>query len=109
MLNKIVFGAATLTFALFAAASALAAGDETPMPQTRGMQGMNPAVHGKAVDPYEGCTPNAQKARHQQKHPMPQTRGMQGMDPKAHTVDCPEAPAASDHDDARHVHRAPGN
>jgi len=109
MLNKIACTAAGMAFAMFVAAPAFAADDTSPMPQTRGMQGMDPALHDQpARDPYEGCTPNAQKAAQQAKHPMPETRGMKGMDPKAHTMDCPEAPAAKA-DNARHVHRAPGN
>lgn len=108
MLNhNFIITAASVALALFAAAPFAA--DDAPMPQTRGMQGMDPAVHDQAVEPYKDCTPNAQKTKQQEKHPMPQTRGMQGMDPKAHTVDCPQAPAKPDDGKARHVHRSPGN
>jgi hypothetical protein len=96
--------------ALFALAAAPATADEkAPMPQTRGMQGMDPRLHDQpAKDPYEGCVPNADKAAQQAAHPMPETRGMKGMDPKVHTVDCPAGYVAKDSTQV-HVHKAPGN
>lgn len=96
--------------ALFALAAAPATADEKhPMPQTRGMQGMDPRLHDQpATDPYEGCVPNAGKAAQQAAHPMPETRGMKGMDPKAHTVDCPAGTVARDSTPV-HMHKAPGN
>lgn len=109
MLKEIAY---TLAGTLVLAASLVIApafsGDKAPMPQTRGMAGMDPKLHEQpAGDPYEGCVPNPDKAAQQAAHPMPETKGMKGMDPKAHTMDCPsgyvprKAPA--------HVHRAPGN
>ena len=75
--------------AALAAAPALSQ-NQAPMPQTKGMQGLDPKQHDQAAkDPYEGCVPNPDKAAEQAKHPMPDTKGMKGMDPKAHTVDCP--------------------
>jgi len=96
--------------ALFALAAAPATADEkAPMPQTRGMQGMDPKLHDQAApDPYADCVPNADKAAQQAAHPMPQTRGMQGMDAKAHTVDCPAGTAAKDSTQV-HVHKTPAN
>ncbi len=76
--------------ALSLAALPALAEDKAPMPQTKGMQGMDPKLHDQAAkDPYEGCVPNPDKAAQQAQHPMPDTKGMQGMDPKAHAVDCP--------------------
>jgi hypothetical protein len=99
---------ANLAFVLaFVAAPALSK-DRAPMPQTRGMQGMNPALHDQpAADPYEGCIPNPEKAAQQAKHPMPDTRGMQGMDPKAHVMDCPEGSARKEPAQPTHVHKTP--
>ena len=95
----------------FATPSGVMAGDPAPMPETRGMQGMDPALHeqwakeGKQ-DPYKDCTPNADKAAHQAQHPMPDTRGMHHMDPKAHTMDCPGAKAPDPNAPPKHVHKA---
>lgn len=103
--------ATTLTAAALLALAALpaTADDKAPMPQTRGMQGMDPKLHDQpAQDPYADCTPNAEKAAHQARHPMPVTRGMQGMDPKAHAVDCPAAALAKDSTQV-HVHKTPAN
>ena len=81
---------ANLVFAAALAATPALSRDKAPMPQTRGMQGMDPKLHDQAAkDPYEGCVPNPDKAALQAEHPMPETRGMKGMDAKAHTVDCP--------------------
>ena len=112
MIRKTSVAAAGLLLALGIAVP-VAAEDKAPMPQTRGMQGMDPAQHDKweaeGSDPYKDCTPNAEKVAQQEKHPMPDTKGMKNMDPKAHTVDCPQAAAATPDDKAKHVHRAPGN
>lgn len=102
-----------LVMALCLAVSTSAvAQDQATMPQTKGMQNMDPALHEKWAkeepqDPYKHCTPNARKAAQQDKHPMPQTKGMQGMDPKAHTVDCPQELGISDGPNAppKHVHK----
>lgn len=87
--------------------------EKAPMPQTRGMQGMDPAAHERWAkegeqDPYKDCTPNATKAEQQENHPMPDTKGMKGMDPKAHTVDCPE-PKVQKSQKPRHQHKATPN
>jgi hypothetical protein len=101
----------TLPIVLLAAALGAAvpafADDKAPMPQTRGMQGMDPKLHDQAAkDPYEGCVLNAEKAAQQAKAPMPDTKGMKGMDPKAHVMDCPEGYARKEK--PAHVHKAPG-
>jgi len=101
--------------ALMLATSLLAgnawAGDKTekaPMPQTKGMQGMDPKLHDQAAEaPYKDCKPNEKAAADQAKHPMPETKGMKGMDPKAHEVDCPE-PVIEKSDKAKHEHKTPG-
>ena len=71
------------------------AGEKALMPQTRGMAGMDPALHDqweqdKGQDPYRDCTANAEARARQARHPMPQTRGMAGMDPRLHEFDCPQ-------------------
>jgi len=109
MMKEIAYTmAASLTLAVSLAAAPALSEDKAPMPQTRGMQGMDPKLHDQAAkDPYEGCVPNAEKAAQQAKHPMPETRGMKGMDPKAHTVDCPAGHVPADK--PAHVHKGPGN
>jgi hypothetical protein len=87
-----------------------AAEDKAPMPQTRGMAGMDPALHDKwasekGQDPYKDCKPNAEAAARQARHPMPQTRGMAGMDPRLHEMDCPAAPVTAD--GKRPAHKGP--
>ena len=92
---------------VMSAAWADEAKDKAPMPQTRGMQGMDPALHDQpAKDPYQDCAPNEQAAAAQAKHPMPDTKGMKGMDPKAHTVECPQAKAEKPAKPV-HQHKAP--
>ena len=99
--------AACLALAAALVVTPALSGDKAPMPQTRGMQGMDPSIHDeKAKDPLAGCTPNAEKAAQQAAHPMPETKGMKGMDPKAHTVDCPETPAPAA---PAHQHKGPCN
>lgn len=107
-----VFAGAALALA---AASSTLAEEKAPMPQTKGMQGMDPAAHERwakegEADPYKDCAPNGEKTAQQKEHPMPQTKGMQGMDPKAHTVDCPEPKVAKPDRSKppKHVHKAPG-
>ena len=98
----------TLALAVALAVAPALSADKAPMPQTRGMQGMDPKLHDQpAQDPYADCVPNAAKAAQQAAHPMPQTRGMQGMDPKAHTVDCPTGTVAKG--TQVHVHKTPAN
>ena len=90
--------------ALGLAALPALAEDKAPMPQTKGMQGMDPKLHDQAAkDPYEGCVPNPDKAAQQARHPMPDTKGMKDMDPKAHTVDCPVGYVAREK--PAHVHK----
>lgn len=98
--------AANLVLALALVATPAMSEEKAPMPQTRGMQGMDPALHDQAAkDPYEGCVLNTDKAAQQAKHPMPDTKGMKGMDPKAHTMDCPEGYVRTAK--PAHVHKAP--
>ena len=113
--QKVAF-AVLLAFAVGMPMSGIAEDKEkAPMPQTRGMQGMDPAAHeqwakeGKQ-DPYKDCKPNAEKAAEQAEHGMPDTKGMKGMDPKAHEVDCPEPEVAKQDPNKppKHVHKAPG-
>jgi hypothetical protein len=100
--------AASLTLAVSLAVAPALSEDKAPMPQTRGMQGMDPALHDRDAEVlYVGCVPNPDKAAQQAKHPMPQTRGMQGMDPKAHTMDCPKGYVPRQQ--PAHVHKGPGN
>lgn len=76
------------------------AGDKAPMPQTRGMAGMDPALHDqweqqRGQDLYKDCVISAEATARQARHPMPQTRGMAGMDPKLHVVSCPQQVTAT--------------
>ena len=102
-------------FLTLGTATVTLADEKAPMPQTKGMQGMDPALHDKWAeegkqDRYKDCTPDPEKAAQQREHPMPQTKGMQGMDPTQHTVDCPEPKVAKPDPDKppKHVHKAPG-
>lgn len=110
MLKEIGYAmAANLVLVLALVAAPAFSGDKAPMPQTKGMQGMDPALHDKwakeSQDPYKDCTPNAEAAAIQAKHPMPETKGMKGMDPKAHTMDCPEGYVRTAK--PAHVHKSP--
>jgi hypothetical protein len=110
MMKEIAYTlAANLALALALVAAPAMSGDKAPMPQTKGMQGMDPALHDKwateSQDPYKDCTPNAEAAAIQARHPMPETRGMKGMDPKAHTMDCPEGHVRTAK--PAHVHKTP--
>jgi hypothetical protein len=108
MFRKILPATAVVLTLLGGAPAIFAGDDKAPMPQTRGMQGMDPKLHDQAAKgPYEGCVLNPDKAAQQAKHPMPDTKGMKGMDPKAHTMDCPEGNVRKT-DKATHVHKAPG-
>lgn len=98
--------------AAFMAISGLAAAGSAgpPMPQTRGMQGMDPKLHDPANKPTITCTPRpgTEAMDHAPKdHPMPQTRGMQGMDPSQHMVDCESSDKAPPVPKNPHVHRTP--
>ena len=105
---KPVLVPALLMLALAAAPMSAIADDKAPMPQTKGMQGMDPKLHDQAAkDPHEGCVPNPDKSAKQAEHPMPETKGMQGMDPKAHEMDCPPGQVRKT-DNAKHVHKTPG-
>jgi len=109
--TSIKIGGALMLATSLLAGSALADDktEKAPMPQTKGMQGMDPALHDKEgkQDPYKDCKPNEQAAAKQAKNPMPETKGMKGMDPKAHEVDCPE-PVIEKSDKPKHEHKAPG-
>jgi hypothetical protein len=101
--------AAAILGAALVAPLAANAGDKAPMPQTKGMQGMDPAAHDKWAkegeqDLHKDCKPNARKAATAEKHPMPDTKGMKGMDPKAHEMDCPEGQVTKP-DPSKHVHK----
>lgn len=103
--------AAVLTVAIAMPLVALAGDDKAPMPQTKGMQGMDPAIHDRpAEELYKNCKHNPKKAAQQAKHPMPETKGMKGMSPKAHEMDCPEPEIAKPDPNKvpAHVHKAPG-
>ena len=96
--------AANLVLAVSLVVTPALSQDKAPMPQTKGMQGMDPKLHDQAAkDPYEGCVPNPDKAAQQAKHPMPDTKGMKDMDPKAHAVDCPAGYVPREK--AAHVHK----
>jgi hypothetical protein len=105
------FGSTFVLAAALIASGAWAADDpaKAPMPQTRGMQGMDPALHEKWAkegkqDPYKDCKLNEKAAAAQARHPMPDTRGMKDMDPKAHVMDCPD-PVVEKSDAPKHVHK----
>lgn len=100
--------AALLMLVLVTAPLSAIGDDKAPMPQTKGMLGMDPKQHDQpAKDPYEGCIPNPEKAAQQAQHPMPETKGMKDMDPKAHEMDCPEGYVRKP-DPGTHIHKAPG-
>ena len=91
--------------------AAQAGDNKAPMPQTKGMQGMDPKLHEQTAEkPYKDCKPNPEKSAQQAKHPMPETKGMKGMDPKMHEMDCtePEVAKQDPSKPAKHVHKAPG-
>lgn len=109
-MNPIKFSGSILALALAASLplAVLADEEKAPMPQTRGMQGMDPSMHEQqAKDPYEGCM--HRKSGATTKDGMPDTRGMKGMDPKAHEMDCPHAAdkGAATVKKQKHVHKTP--
>lgn len=115
MRTPFVTAGLALAFCLAAPLGAMAE-DKAPMPQTRGMQGMDPSAHDKwekdgQQDPYKDCAPSAEKVAQMKEHPMPETKGMQGMDPKAHEVECPQPVVATPDPNAppKHVHKSGTN
>jgi hypothetical protein len=106
--------AAMLMLAIAAVPLSAIGDDKAPMPDTKGMKGMDPALHDKWAkegkqDPNKDCTPNAEKVAVMKEHPMPDTKGMKGMDPKAHEMDCPEPEITKpDPNKPQHIHKAPG-
>lgn len=109
MMKEIAYTmAATLTLAAALVVAPALSQEKSPMPQTKGMQGMDPKLHDQAAkDPHADCIPTPDKSAQQARHPMPDTKGMKGMDPKAHTVDCPSGYVPREQ--PAHVHKAPGN
>ena len=101
-MNRTQYFTTVLTAITLGVSVMATAADKAPMPQTRGMQGMDPAFHDQK---QPDCKPNPEKAAQQSKHPMPQTKGMQGMDPKVHETDCPEGVAVTK---PAHEHKTPG-
>jgi len=80
-----------LTMILMLTVVACATDQPAPMPQTRGMAGMDPKFHDPANQPVITCSPKAgteSMAHAPGDHPMPDTRGMHGMDPAIHMQDC---------------------
>ena len=78
-------------FFLAVSVAACATDQPAPMPQTRGMAGMDPKMHDPANQPVITCSPKAgteSMAHAPGDHPMPDTRGMHGMDPAQHMKDC---------------------
>ena len=98
-----------LAAACLAIAGGVAAADEKPpMPQTRGMQGMDPKLHDPASKPTITCGPKRgteDMAHAPKNHPMPQTRGMQGMDPAQHMLDCESSDKAPPFERSPHQHK----
>lgn len=90
---------------------ASAADDKAPMPQTRGMQGMDPKLHDPANKPTVTCAPKAgteHMAHAPKDHPMPDTKGMKGMDPAQHMQDCESSDKPAPVEVGPHEHKAPG-
>lgn len=109
-MNKLSAALAVMCLAISGVVSA--ADDKAPMPQTRGMQGMDPKLHDPANKPTVTCTPKAgtEPMDHAPKdHPMPQTRGMQNMDPAQHMEDCESSDKAPPVKLGPHQHKTPGN
>lgn len=89
---------------------AFAADEQAPMPQTRGMQGMDPKAHDPANQPTVTCAPKpgTEEMAHAPKdHPMPDTKGMHGMDPSQHMVDCESSDKAPPVKPGPHQHKTP--
>ncbi|MFA5941949.1 MAG: hypothetical protein WC809_21575 [Sinimarinibacterium sp.] len=109
-MNKLSLGLAAMCWAVTGAVSA--ADDATTMPQTRGMQGMDPKFHDPANKPTVNCTPKAgmeHMAHAPEGHPMPETKGMKGMDPAQHMEDCVSSDALSPPKSGQHQHKTPGS
>lgn len=107
-MNKMYLSFATVCLALTSLVAA--ADDKAPMPQTRGMQGMDPKLHDPANWPVITCVPKAgtENMTHDPKdHPMPQTRGMQGMDPAQHMKDCHSSDEPAPVKLGPHQHKSP--
>ncbi len=105
-MNKLTLTAGAVCLALTGLVAR--AEDKPPMPQTRGMQGMDPKLHDPANKPTVTCTPKAgtEKMTHEPKdHPMPGTRGMQGMDPAQHMQDCESSDKAPPFERPIHQHK----
>lgn len=108
-MNKTTTTAVALLIAM-AGASAMAA-DKVPMPQTRGMQGMDPKAHDPANKPTVTCTPKAgtEGMAHSAKdHPMADTKGMKGMDPAQHMQNCESSDKPAPVELGPHQHKTPG-
>ncbi len=108
-MKKLSLGFAVVCLAVTGLASAVE--DKAPMPQTRGMQGMDPAVHDPAAKPAMNCMPKpgSEKMDHAAKdHPMPDTRGMHGMDPAEHMQDCKNPNQTEPAEQGPHQHKTPG-
>lgn len=98
-----------MALALSAALPAGAEEGKAPMPQTRGMQGMDPSMHDRPAEKAQkDCKPSSENQAEMKKHPMPETRGMQGMDPKSHEMECLEEQTAKPDGKPQHRHKAPG-
>jgi hypothetical protein len=109
-MNKLSVGFTTICLA-FASLAYAADDGKAPMPQTRGMQGMDPKFHDPANKPTITCTPKpgTEGMAHAPKdHPMPDTRGMKGMDPKQHMQDCVSSDEAAPVTPPIHQHKTPG-
>ncbi len=107
-MNKLTLSLAALV--LVCGVSACAADGQAPMPQTRGMQGMDPRLHDHANLPVITCVPKAgteSMAHEPTDHPMPHTRGMQGMDPAQHMKDCHSSDEAAPVELGPHQHKTP--
>ncbi|MDP3858864.1 MAG: hypothetical protein Q8Q73_13995 [Stagnimonas sp.] len=108
-MNKITLSLAACCMAL--SGISCAADTKAPMPQTRGMQGMDPKLHDPANKPTITCTPKpgTEHMDHAAKdHPMPDTKGMKGMDPAQHMQDCKSSDAPAPVEQGPHEHKTPG-
>ena len=109
-MNQVPFG---LALCLAVSMVGCATPDEKPpMPQTRGMQGMDPKLHDEANAPTVTCTPKASAAgmaHAPEDHPMPDTKGMHGMDPALHMHDCHSSDQPEQVQLGPHQHKSPGS
>lgn len=100
-----------LAAAFFVIANVAATAADAPMPQTRGMQGMDPKMHDPANRPTVTCKPKpgTEAMQHSGKdHSMPDTRGMKGMDPAMHMQDCESSDQPAPVEKPVHQHKTPG-